>query len=992
MGNGVCAVPPGTPPSPITPITEETPASPVQGQTSAGVGQGPSVCALPPAQAEAPVARQETGQPLISAVTLQTIDAPQTPLENAWESINNSIMNNDWGAAARELNGLNLTHLSVVLAHLKPEDITNLRKAAETDRALGPNSNAALLTGFWEAIDRDDPKQALDILSKYKQSDRATILDYIPPDKAKKIVDYAHTDPVVRAGQEIFHLIEAGHRAGAAGSQAEATEDFAEAAKKLNGLNMHDMLEVFTQIDSKDVPLLRTAALHDPGLGPESNIAKVTGFKSAVDRGEWMHALLYLSDFDGEDDVDLLLSSIRPDKAQQILQYIQLPPEELNLRGLYDFIQAAHNSEASGKANEAAENWRAAAELIQDLPMSDKIKILPYLKTEDLNGLYNAAEADPKLGYDSAALGAIGFWLAVSRQSWSQALMFFEKHDKADKELISAFYVQREIYSRVTSGEGSTVSPSQNGPSVTEALQKERERIARIMAADKPLQSPEWYEDPIEMVPMLISGAGIAKGLAKGLGSFLSKYATKTAIREAGGLGSLVVKRIGKDLAKQGIERGKVFFQVSKQIGKKVGKTWLAVQGAGVVYQAGRYFLMQEKRTSALVTPETAFSELAELQKDPDKYINGHYTNGLVGIPIGDNFYNMNGHLFELTKGGQKYFFRRVPEDLYKALLQAQAAKNNLSGQIFVKETIRDQYGQDVLVDVEIRPPYRSELNRDSTRIVQHEKHEGGGPSVRVALQTGPEEGNRPNITAEFTWFHPYNVPSYSIRHASQTLTQGTSWEARNMYNTQLTVGTLNIGAWDFNRARVIDHTDPNAFLNGTELQLANGRVGIYLGQREMTRLVAKTGHKLGSTEGTPPDGTGFVRYQQNGYLEAGLGLDALRVTTENGDVGNINGFFELQFLAPHLGAEARRDMTEEGFYKHTKEWRILPELKEGGDLFHIDLTQQFTFIPGPQRATAPFPFESAADGVGGVLGHHSPRWQAKQEDLEVPLIPDSPL
>lgn len=406
---------------------------------------------------------------------------------------------------------------------------------------------------------------------------------------------------------------------------------------------------------------------------------------------------------------------------------------------------------------------------------------------------------------------------------------------------------------------------------------------------------------------------------------------------------------------------------------RTVGKGLLITNGVGAAGATVFYGGLTERRTSQTqLTPQNAFAELQQLQRDPDAYITGNYDNGVGGIAIGDVAYNVSGHLLEVNlPDGTVYHFRRVPEDLYNALKQAQAAQGNNSDTVFVNEVITDRAGNRVPVWVEIRPPYRTEPLRDANFNV--DVAEGPRPfsgSVRINGSIGPLEGFRPHIDAEGTLFYRYDIPTTTTaRLGLPSPTQGFGFGVRQQDTTIFSRFGLSANAIDVNALRVRDLTDPNAFFSDRQLTAANGRLYVDIGNRN--RIRADVGGSGTGSEALPDISSGYIRARETGFIEIGLGADFLRQVTgqdsrsfNNGaGTDSINGYLELQGYAPDLRGQL-------GFGSNGQVSGNGTELKPIVPLFEID--------PAIQVSTSRLP-DLTPDVPGLVDGEP---WTSGQQSL----------
>jgi hypothetical protein len=337
---------------------------------------------------------------------------------------------------------------------------------------------------------------------------------------------------------------------------------------------------------------------------------------------------------------------------------------------------------------------------------------------------------------------------------------------------------------------------------------------------------------------------------------------------------------------------------------KRVAKFELWLNAAGLGLGTAYYVGLQEKRKGPKVDAQNAFSQLAELEANPDKYMRDNYSYTLFGIPTGSFFFGLaragdldNGHLMAIKNpDGSYYFFRRVPEDLYNSLKAAQAAQGIHSDKVFVTETIvNQQTHKSMRIQVEIRPPYRMEPLRDAHLSIQSAQGSGFGFGVRIVAAIGPIEGDRPNITTEFMFNRRYDLPTTTtVRAGLPSETQGAGLGIRQQNTTLFSDIQLGAGTIDFNRAHVQDITDPNWTFGGDEFQIANMRAYIYAGNRNRVRVDANL---PGLTDL-------YMRGRETGFIEPGLGTDFFKLTRPDGTYYSLNYYYEVQFYAPDVRAQ----------------------------------------------------------------------------------------
>ncbi len=384
-------------------------------------------------------------------------------------------------------------------------------------------------------------------------------------------------------------------------------------------------------------------------------------------------------------------------------------------------------------------------------------------------------------------------------------------------------------------------------------------------------------------------------------------------------------------------QRSQQFQTVVGQTIKTVGSGLAAANAAGGVGAAAFYTGLRENRTTNAVDADNAAEELQNLQADPDAYIQENYTNEInvpgAGIAIGDHLYNMSGHLLEVTNGdGSVYHFRRVPEDMFNALQANQEARGLVSNSVFVPEVVTLEGGEEAAVWVEIRPPARAEgarnvdvsLNRDENRT-------NGGFGIRPEIRIGPQEGQQAVLGGEL------NVGRYQSGGNSTRLRVGfPSASGNNLgigIRQQETRSTLKVGLGGgtlrFNESRVRDLSDPDSFLNGSSLVVANGRAYLDFGDRSRVRLDGSL------TDGVLPQDP-FGRTRLTGFAELGLGADFVKYVWGDGQYVSANGYLEAQAYLPDARLQAGTAGSSAGV-------RQAPGFVDPSKLFEIDPALQLS-------------------------------------------------
>ncbi|MCC5979479.1 MAG: hypothetical protein JJU21_15570 [Salinarimonas sp.] len=372
-----------------------------------------------------------------------------------------------------------------------------------------------------------------------------------------------------------------------------------------------------------------------------------------------------------------------------------------------------------------------------------------------------------------------------------------------------------------------------------------------------------------------------------------------------------------------------------------VGKGFLITNTLGAAGGAIFYGGIQEQRTSDPVTPENAKEELARLQDDPLEYLTENYTNAFAGINVGDRLYNMSGNLLEMANAdGSLYHFRRVPEDLFNALRDAQVAQGiDVSDGVFVtEEYVRD--GEPETLTVEIRPPFRAEPLRDAQlSLALAEDSQPHSFGFRGNLRFGPPEGQNLNIDVDAFFNYRYQTPTVStMRLGLPSETNSDIGLGLRQQNTTIwsRLG-ISATALDFNPYQINDLTDPSSPLNDSRLTIANGRLYLAIGNRDRVRLdMTGTGADL-----LDPSG-GYLRARETGFIELGLGGDFARFG--RGDEWfSANFYNELQAYGPDLRAQGGTSGASGGL----KPFPPLLELDSAGQISTNALPRITPEMPG---------------------------------------------
>lgn len=375
---------------------------------------------------------------------------------------------------------------------------------------------------------------------------------------------------------------------------------------------------------------------------------------------------------------------------------------------------------------------------------------------------------------------------------------------------------------------------------------------------------------------------------------------------------------------------------------KVLGTLYLGSNILGAIGAGAYYFGFQAQRKTSAITSNNAYTELQNLQTNPDKYLQKNYDNAFFGadIPGLNNMpFNSNGHLMEIAPGSSPfynytkdpYYFRRVPQDLYDALLHsndprishshtftdANGNKTTLNG-VFVTEQIKDASGKWVDITVEIRPPYSGEPFRDAgyAQFFADPGLDGkagrgifGLPGFRwrPELAIGPIEGFRVHADLEVLFDYRYSTPTATtLRLGLPSLTQGWGLGIRQQNTSLWSRLNLSVNAIDINAAKVADLTDPNAALSGTEFTAMNARFYWDLGNRDRFRIDFNGKDYSGSLNGQPTltPAAYYSRVRETFFSELGLGADFLKWTFANGSSINLNGYYEFQYYAPDFRSQ----------------------------------------------------------------------------------------
>ncbi|MGH7707038.1 MAG: hypothetical protein ACREM6_03790, partial [Vulcanimicrobiaceae bacterium] len=269
------------------------------------------------------------------------------------------------------------------------------------------------------------------------------------------------------------------------------------------------------------------------------------------------------------------------------------------------------------------------------------------------------------------------------------------------------------------------------------------------------------------------------------------------------------------------------------------------------------------------------------------------------------------------SMGNPNQYFRRVPQDLYDALKQAQAAKGNKSGQVSVDEQILNAQGKPQTVKMVIEPPYSGNPLQGAGVNAQILRSKGnslfGLPGFRVLANAaiGPIEGFRPQASFDLALNYRFDNPGHggpdvggvsSLRAAIPSTTQ--PWGLGIRQNTATTWSRIwgSANLFDTNAAQVHDLTNPSAPLSGAELAVMKPRIYIDIGNRNRERFDVN-GKGMGSLATMKPDQL-YARGRAFGYIEAGGGEDFLKYGYQGGNYASLNGYDELLFHAPDFRAQ----------------------------------------------------------------------------------------
>jgi hypothetical protein len=314
----------------------------------------------------------------------------------------------------------------------------------------------------------------------------------------------------------------------------------------------------------------------------------------------------------------------------------------------------------------------------------------------------------------------------------------------------------------------------------------------------------------------------------------------------------------------------------------------------GAMFELG----LREERTGPKITADNAVDEYLKLRANPDDYIAKNYVNGFAGIRAGDRFYNFSGHLLEMQdpEDGTPYFFRRVPEDIYKALKEAQRARGNQSNEVFFPEVVLDKDGKASIQLVEIRPPFRAEPFRDAYfRVARGEKSSPGSFLVTFEAGFGKPEGQRAEVNALAGFNYQFSsslAKTFRLQLLSPT-ERDYSFGYRQQVTNYWTTFRLGAGTMVFNGAQAIDRTDPAAPFSGEFRQVAFPRAYFDLGDRFRAEAVA--GGSTGRSAFDLSSAGGVFRVRRTGVVELGAAVDGYKWDNLNGANGNFNAYLEAQ-------------------------------------------------------------------------------------------------
>jgi len=359
------------------------------------------------------------------------------------------------------------------------------------------------------------------------------------------------------------------------------------------------------------------------------------------------------------------------------------------------------------------------------------------------------------------------------------------------------------------------------------------------------------------------------------------------------------------------------YFRQMGNYAKIYAITYGAVNGAALLDMFVSQVFFQPIRKTVPVNPKDAYSQLLQLEANTTKYMSTNY----------DDYSNANGDLMEIKPGSSPfyaftnspYYFRRVPDDLYEALVyssnsnvahshtftSADGQKTTLHG-VFVTEMYKGQ-----LLTVEIRPPWIDEATRDAGFATwPGSSWNGSGFDWREQFGFGPIEGMRVHLDIQLLFNDRYVAPTATtLRIGLPSLTQGWQVGLRQQNTSYWSRINVSFNALDINAAKVFNLTqqqgvrfDPEApglfETSGIELTGMNNRLYLSLGNRDRVRL-DYNGVDYGGLPGGQPTfnlADAYARVRETPFVELGVGADFAEASFFNGSSIDLNAYYELQF------------------------------------------------------------------------------------------------
>jgi len=428
------------------------------------------------------------------------------------------------------------------------------------------------------------------------------------------------------------------------------------------------------------------------------------------------------------------------------------------------------------------------------------------------------------------------------------------------------------------------------------------------------------------------------------------------------------------------------YFRQMKSYAKLYGLAYLGTNVAGII-DFGISQMFQAVRTTAPVTSQDAYSQLLQLETNTSKYMAANY----------EHYENSNGDLLEIMPGSSPfyaytnspYYFRRVPYDLYQALLHsnnpniahthtftdANGKKTTLHG-VFVEQMYKGS-----LITVEIRPPWIHEMTRDAGFAIWPGSGLTTGKGIpflpefnwKAQFGIGPIEGMRAHLDLQVLFNDRYSIPTATtLRVGLPSLTQPAGVGIRQQNSSYWSRLNISFNAFDINAAKVVNLTDPQSIqfnagvpgffeTSGIELTAMNNRFYLSLGNRDRVRLDYE-GQDFTNLPGGQPTlslANAYARIRETPFVELGVGADFAEVSFSNGSSIDLNGYYELQFYPSDFRMQLNY---ADGDLNTNPTWTLLPllqidpalQLTVNGDVPWADLGDIPRFIPAIPQVTAP--------------------------------------